>query len=91
MVGFSDENRNGQLELSELLLVRTLPLNNSISVHFLKPGYLFYKKDGSAWPNVTFRICTADSKVPPLLVIVYRTGRERTLSGSSLNCMPQHI
>ena len=88
---FSDQNHNGQLEPSELLLVRTLPLNNSISVHFRKPGYLFYKNDGSAWPNGTFRICTADSKVPPLLVIVYRTGRARTSSGSRLKCMQQHI
>ena len=88
---FSDQNHNGQLEPSELLLVRTLPLNNSISVHFRKPGYLFYKNDGSAWPNGTFRICTADSKVPPLLVIVYRTGRARTSSGSRLKCIPQHI
>ena len=88
---FSDQNHNGQLEPSELLLVRTLPLNNSISVHFRKPGYLFYKNDGSAWPNGTFRICTADSKVPPLLVIVYRTGRARTSSGSRPKCIPQHI
>ena len=88
---FSDQNHNGQLEPSELLLVRTLPLNNSISVRFRKPGYLFYKNDGSAWPNGTFRICTADSKVPPLLVIVYRTGRARTSSGSRLKCIPQHI
>ena len=88
---FSDQNHNGQLEPSELLLVGALPLNNSISVRFRKPGYLFYKNDGSAWPNVTFRICTADSKVPPLLVIVYRTGRARTSSGSRLKCIPQHI
>ena len=91
MVGFSDQNHNGQLEPSELLLVRTLPLNNSISVRFRKPGYLFYKNDGSAWPNGTFRICTTDSKVPPLLVIVYRTDRARTSSGSRLKCIPQHI
>ena len=88
---FSDQNHNGQLEPSELLLVRALPLNNSISVRFRKPGYLFYKNDGSAWPNGTFRICTADSKVPLLLVIVYRTGRARTSSGSRLKCIPQHI
>ena len=88
---FSDQNHNGQLEPSELLLVRTLPMNNSISVRFRKPGYLFYKNDGSAWPNGTFRICTADSKVPPLLVIVYRTGRALTSSGSRLKCIPQHI
>ena len=88
---FSDQNHNGQLEPSELLLVRTLPLNNSISVHFRKPGYLFYKNDGSAGPNGTFSICTADPKVPPLLVIVYRTGRARTSSGSRLKCIPQHI
>ena len=88
---FSDQNHNGQLEPGELLLVRTLPLNNSISVRFRKLGYLFYKNDGSAWPNGTFRICTADSKVPPLLVIVYRTGRARTSSGSRLKCIPQHI
>ena len=81
----------GQLEPSEILLLRTLPLNNSISVHFRKPGYLFYKNDGSAWPNGTFRICTAGSKVPPLLVIVYRTGRARTSSGTRLKCIPQHI
>ena len=91
MVGFSDQNRNGQLEPSELLLVRALRLNNSISVRFRKPGYLFYKIDGSAWPNGTFRICTTDSNVPPLLVIVYRTGRVRTSSGSRLKCIPQHI
>ena len=88
---FPDQNHNGQLEPSELLLVRTLPLNNSISVRFRKPGYLFYKNDGSSWPNGTFRICTANSKVPPLLVIVYRTGRARTSSGSRLKCIPQHI
>ena len=88
---FSDQNHNGQLEPSEILLLRTLPLNNSISVHFRKPGYLFYKNDGSAWPNGTFRICTAGSKVPPLLVIVYRTGRARTSSGTRLKCIPQHI
>ena len=88
---FSDQNHNGQLEPSEILLLRTLPLNNSISVRFRKPGYLFYKNDGSAWPNGAFRICAADSKVPPLLVIVYRTGRPRTSSGSRLKCIPQHI
>ncbi len=88
---FSDQNHNGQLDLGEILLLRTLPLNNSISVHFRKPGYLFYKNDGSAWPNGTFRICTAGSKVPPLLVIVYRTGRARTSSGTRLKCIPQHI
>ena len=88
---FSDQNHNGQLEPSEILLLRTLPLNNNISVHFRKPGYLFYKNDGSAWPNGTFRICTAGSKVPPLLVIVYRTGRARTSSGSRLKCIHQHI
>ena len=88
---FSDQNHNGQLEPSELLLVRTLPLNNSISVRFRNPGYLFYKNDGGAWPNGTFRICTADSKIPPLLVIVYRTGRARSSSGSRLKCIPQHI
>ena len=88
---FSDQNHNGQLEPSELLLVRALPMNNSISVRFRKPGYLFYKNDGSAWPKGTFRICTADSKVPPLLVIVYRTGRARTSSWSRLKRIPQHI
>lgn len=88
---FSDQNHNGQLEPSEILLLRTLPMNNSISVHFRKPGYLFYKNDGSAWPNGTFRICTAGSKVPPLMVIVYRTGRARTSSGTRLKCTPQHI
>ena len=88
---FSDKNRDGQLESSELLLLRTLPLNNSISVHFRKPGYLFYKSDGSAWPNGTFRICTADPKVTPLLVIVYRTGRVRTSSGATLECIPRNI
>ncbi|HIC20746.1 MAG TPA: hypothetical protein EYO66_02710, partial [Gammaproteobacteria bacterium] len=56
---FADQNRDGQLEPNELLLLRILPLNNSISVHFRKPGYLFYKNDGSAWPNGTFKICTA--------------------------------
>lgn len=60
---FSDQNYNGQLEPSELLLVRTLVLNNSIFVRFRKPGYLFYKNDGSAWPNGTFKICTAGSKL----------------------------
>ena len=84
---FSDQNHNGQLDPSELLLVRTLPLNNSISVRFRKPGYLFYKNDGSAWPNGTFKICTASSKVPPLLVIVYRTGRARTSTGTGLECI----
>jgi len=84
---FSDQNHNGQLDPSELLLVRTLPLNNSISVRFRKPGYLFYKTDGSAWPNGTFKICTAGSKVPPLLVIVYRTGRARTSTGTGLECI----
>jgi len=91
MVGFSDQNHNGQLEPSELLLVRTLPLNNSISVGFRKPGYLFYKNDGSAWPNGTFKICTAGSKVLPLLVIVYRTGRARTSTGTGLECIQKQI
>jgi len=88
---FSDQNHNRQLEPSEILLLRTLPLNTSISVHFRKPGYLFYKYDGSAWPNGTFRICTADPKVPPLLVIVYRTGRARTSSGTRSKCIAQRI
>ena len=88
---FSDQNHNGQLEPSELLLVRTLALNNSIFVRFRKPGYLFYKNDGSAWPNGTFKICTAGSKVPPLLVIVYRTGRTRTSTGTDLECIQKQI
>jgi len=88
---FSDQNHNGQLDPSELLLVRTLPLNNSIFVRLRKPGYLFYKSDSSAWPNGTFRICTAGSKVPPLLVIVYRTGRARTSTGTSLECIQKKI
>ena len=88
---FSDQNHNGQLEPNEILLLRTLPLNTSISVHFRKPGYLFYKNDDSAWPNGTFRICTAGSKVPPLLVIVYRTGRTRTSTGTDLECIQKQI
>jgi len=48
---FSDQNRNGQLKASELLVVRIIPQNKSISVRLRKPGYLFYKNDGSAWPN----------------------------------------
>ena len=88
---FADQNRDGQLEPNELLLLRILPLNNSISVHFRKPGYLFYKNDGSAWPNGTFKICTAGSKVPPLLVIVYRTGRARTSTGTGLECIQKQI
>ena len=88
---FVDQNRDGQLEPNELLLLRILPLNKSISVHFRKPGYLFYKNDGSAWPNGTFKICTAGSKVPPLLVIVYRTGRARTSTGTDLECIQKQI
>ena len=88
---FSDKKHNEQLEPSELLLVRTLALNNSIFVRFRKPGYLFYKNDGSAWPNGTFKICTVGSKVPPLLVIVYRTGRARTSTGTDLECIQKQI
>ena len=88
---FSNQNNNGQLEPSELLLVRTLALNNSIFVRFRKPGYLFYKNDGSAWPNCTFKICTAGSKFPPQLVIVYRTERARTSTGTDLECIQKQI
>ena len=84
---FADQNRNGHLEPNELLLLRTPSPSNKTSVQFRKPGYLFYKSDGSAWPNGTFRICSADSKAPPLLVIVYRTGRVRTSSETGLECM----
>ena len=52
-------------------------LPDDIQLRFRRPHRLFYRPDGSAWPNGHFRFCSKSRKARPRAVIIYRTGRNR--------------
>ena len=45
--------------------------------------YVYFKPDGSAWPNATFTFCDARGATNARAIIVWRTGRVRVWDKSS--------
>ncbi|MBI17228.1 MAG: hypothetical protein CMK60_06100 [Proteobacteria bacterium] len=87
---FADYDKDRKPAKNEALFRRDKLASENVRIRFRSPQYLFYKGDGSAWPNGHFTICPSDVRVKPLAIIVYHTGRsrisEKAPDGRSINC-----
>lgn len=74
---FHDRNHNNHREALEAIINYQPPVHKSLTITFRRPQKLFYKEDGMAWPNGTFRICSSHPRAKPKVVVVSLTGRNR--------------
>tara|TARA_B100000029_G_C17275041_1_gene851292 strand:- start:56 stop:718 length:663 start_codon:yes stop_codon:yes gene_type:complete len=74
---FVDEDADRRRSSGEPLIIVHGALPNDLQLRFRRPHRLFYRPDGSAWPNGHFRFCSKSRAARPRAVIIYRTGRNR--------------
>ena len=74
---FVDQDADRRRSSGEPLILAHGALPNDLQLRFRRPHRLFYRPDGSAWPNGHFRFCSKSRKARPRAVIIYRTGRNR--------------
>ena len=74
---FVDLDHNRMRSNNEPLLKIRAPLPAGLLLRFRRPNRLYYKPNGSAWPNGHFRVCSKSAAAQPRSVIIYRTGRNR--------------
>ena len=88
---FADYNKDRKPNQNEILFYRNKLASAKIKIRFRSPNYLFFKKDGSAWPNGHFTVCLNSDRGTPLAIIVYFSGRsrvsERAPDGRPINCL----
>ena len=74
---FVDQNADRRRSSGAPLILVHGALPNDLQLRFRRPHRLFYRPDGSAWPNGHFRFCSKSRAAGPRAVIIYRTGRNR--------------
>ena len=74
---FVDQDADRRRSSGEPRILVHGALPDDLQLRFRRPHRLFYRPDGSAWPNGHFRFCSKSGKARPRAVIIYRTGRNR--------------
>lgn len=88
---FADANENESVDAGEPIVRVQQALAAGTTLRFgTSYRYLFYKPDGTAWPNATFTFCDARGASGARAIILANTGRARISDKSSsdgaLNC-----
>lgn len=88
---FADTNGNEAVDSGETIIKVHQALENGVTLRYGSSyDYVYYKSDGTAWPNATFTFCDARGASNAKAIIVSNTGRARTSttssSGGSLEC-----
>jgi len=90
-VMFVDTNANEAVDTGETIVRVGQALPSGITLRYgTSRDYVYYKLDGTAWPNATFTFCDSRGASYARAIIVWTTGRIRTSdtssSGGSLTC-----
>jgi len=87
---FEDLDEDRKLDKNEAILARRnlngSETKDSISIAFRKrPAYAYFKPDGRAWPNGSFRFCSPDSGIDDVAIIITMSGRARLAPAEEAN------
>ncbi len=87
---FIDLNENETVDSGETVVRVGQALADGVSLRFgTSYRYVYFKQDGTAWPNATFVLCDGRGAANARGVIVWRTGRVRSwdkASDAALTC-----
>lgn len=75
---FADTNGNEAVDTGETIIRVGQALAAGTTLRYgASYRYVYFKPDGSAWPNATFTFCDARGATNARAIIVWRTGRVR--------------
>jgi type IV fimbrial biogenesis protein FimT len=81
---FVDTNGNEVVDTGETIIRVGQALAAGTTLRYgTSYRYVYFKPDGSAWPNATFTFCDARGATNARAIIVWRTGRVRVWDKSS--------
>lgn len=88
---FADTNGNEAVDSGETIIKVHQALESGVTLRYGSSyDYVYYKSDGTAWPNATFTFCDTRGVTNARAIIVSNTGRARVSSeasdGGSLSC-----
>ncbi len=88
---FVDSNGNESVDSGETIIKVHQALESGVTLRYgTSQDYVYYKSDGTAWPNATFTFCDTRGASYAKAIIVSNTGRARTStkssSGGTLEC-----
>ncbi len=88
---YADSNGNEAVDSGETIIKAHQALENGATLRYgTSYDYVYYKSDGTAWPNATFTFCDARGANYAKAIIVSNSGRARISSeasdGGSLSC-----
>ena len=81
---FTDTNENETVDTGETIIRVGQALATGTTLRYgTSYRYVYFKPDGSAWPNATFTFCDMRGATNARAIIVWRTGRVRVWDKSS--------
>lgn len=81
---FADANENESVDAGEPIIRAQQALAAGTTLRFgTSYRYIFYKPDGTAWPNATFTFCDPRDAAYARAIIITTAGRARVSSKSS--------
>ncbi len=88
---FVDSNGNESVDSGETIIKVHQALESGVTLRYgTSQDYVYYKSDGTAWPNATFTFCDSRGATYARAIIVWTSGRARTSSkasdGGALSC-----
>lgn len=88
---YVDSNGNESVDSGETIIKVHQALEGSVTLRYgTNYEYVYYKLDGTAWPNATFTFCDTRGASYARAIIVSNSGRARTSnessSGGALEC-----
>ncbi len=88
---FLDANGNETVDAGETIVRVGQALPGSVSLRYgTNYRYVYYKPDGSAWPNATFTFCDPRGAFNARAILITQAGRARisdkASNGSALEC-----
>lgn len=88
---FVDSNGNEAVDSGETIIKVHQALEGSATLRYgTSYDYVYYKSDGTAWPNATFTFCDTRGASYARAIIVSNSGRARisdeSSSGGALEC-----
>lgn len=88
---YVDSNGNEAVDSGETIIKVHQALESGTTLRYgASYDYVYYKLDGTAWPNATFTFCDTRGANYAKAIIVWNTGRARISSeasdGGSLSC-----
>ena len=91
---FIDSNNNKQFDSSEKLINSQAATSKGVKIIFNGSAgndhFIYYKPDGSSYPNGTFSVCTSTEPKIKKTLIISLSGRVRiskqTAQGTAINC-----